>query len=160
MEIPTQPKEDLRSPASDPTRHHYAYCRKHGYAPFVMYCKKCRQFFCEDCLSSDDPLFCKTCASSLIPVSQFPPLRLKSVAVFLALLFGFFGAHHFYTGHTGSGVAHMLITIAVSLVSAVFYFNSAFTTLAAIVLVVLAFVCIAQAIGYRKAVDAWGRPLI
>lgn len=155
MEIPTQPKENLADKLVD-SRNHYAYCSKHGYKPFVMYCPVCKKSFCKDCIdSSGEGLFCNTCGHSLIPTSQLPPLRQKSIAVFLALVFGIIGLHHFYVGRTGAGVTHLVLSIVAALFIATPYVIISFCWF-----VIAAIVSIAQAAGYSKDVDAWYRPLI
>lgn len=41
-----------------------------------------------------------------------PPTKRKSVALLLAFLLGFLGAHRFYLGHTGSGLAMLALNVA------------------------------------------------
>lgn len=154
MEIPTQPKENME-PKESP-RHHYAYCCQHGYKQFVLYCPQCKESFCKDCIGeSGTGLFCTDCGSSLIPTNQLPPLRQKSIAVFLALVFGVIGLHHFYVGRTGAGVTHLFLSIVSAMFIATPYVIISFCWL-----VIASIVSIAQAAGYRNDVDAWHRPLI
>lgn len=155
MEMPTQPTENTNDKLES-ARHHYAYCHKHGYKPFVMYCPKCKKSFCKDCISdSGEGLFCDTCGIPLIPTTQLPPLRQKSIAVFLALVFGVIGLHHFYVGRTGAGVAHLVLSIVASLFVFTPYVIVSFCWF-----VIVFFVCIVQAFGYSNDVDAWYRPLV
>lgn len=155
METPTQPTENL-SDKLEYSRHHYAYCSKHGYMPYIMYCPHCKKSFCADCIGMDEiDVFCDTCGHSLVPTSQLPPLRQKSVAVLLALVFGFIGLHHFYVGRTGAGVTHLVLSIIAALFIATPYVIISFCWF-----VIAAIMSIAQAAGYSKDTDAWYRPLI
>lgn len=137
-------------------RSHFSCCEKHNYKPFEMYCPKCRTYFCVDCLkeSADGP-FCPTHNGSLIPVSQMPPLRQKSIAVFLALFFGFIGLHYFYTGRTGAGIFRFLG-------SAFFcaFLSTPYPIITALWFIPVSLICIVEAARFSKDVDVWNRPLV
>lgn len=49
-------------------------------------------------------------ANGQMMMQQNPPKQLL-VGVLLALFLGVFGVHNFYLGHTGRGVAQLLITV-------------------------------------------------
>ena len=138
------------------SRTHYAYCSKHGYKQYILYCPNCRKYFCKDCIAeSGEGLFCGQCSSPLIPTSQLPPLRQKSIAVFLALVFGFIGLHAFYTGYIRTGVVHLVLSIIAAFLATIYLWP-----FAVILLIFVYVVCIAQASEFRKSLDAWGRPLV
>lgn len=93
---------------------HYAFCNHHNYKPFTFYCKECGQFYCDDCLKYAGGLpFCPKCKHDLIPVSQLPPRRKKSVFMLLTLFFGFLGLQYFYLGAVAAGVMVMVMSIGV-----------------------------------------------
>lgn len=160
MEIPTQPKENIE-PKESP-RHHYAYCCQHGYKQFVLYCPQCKESFCKDCIGeSGKGLFCTDCGSSLIPTTQLPTLRRRSVATFLALAFGIVGAHNFYLGKTRSGVVQLILTLIVGAFSSLY---SDWPSVSSLILYfyyfIIFIVCCAEASGFKRDTDAYGRPII
>lgn len=85
----------------------------------------------------------------MMPGQMMGPPKNLIAAALLAFFLGALGIHNFYLGHTGKGVAQLLLTI---LGSAVFFIGPIIAGIWAFVEFILILV--------RAYPDRWGRPLV
>ena len=92
-------------------------CKKHPDRESAGLCAGCGEPFCSDCLYEiGGKYYCCDCAPKPEEEEEvLPPRKCRSIFVGLALLLGPTGAHFFYSGSTGGGVA-MLVFSALALI--------------------------------------------
>ena len=93
-------------------------------------------------------------AAFAAPMPFAPPTKRKSIALLLAFLLGFLGAHRFYLGHVWSGLAMLVLNLA----ALAFLTNVAMAILVEVAATVWLVVDMAL-IGAGRLVGADGRPL-
>lgn len=91
-------------------------CQNHPDREADGTCSVCGRFFCDDCLIPySGTHVCRDCIGTLIPKDKSapaePPRKCYSIYVGLALILGVLGAHYFYSGRTGAGVAMFFVSV-------------------------------------------------
>lgn len=149
--------EQEKHPSPQDPPEHYAFCNHHNYKPFTFYCKECGRFYCDDCLKHARGLpFCPECKHDLIPVSQLPPRRKKSVFMLLTLFFGFLGLQYFYLGSVATGLIVMFLSVFVC--AYCLTIPTLFVEVYGIYLIIAGIALIVAAA--TKKEDTYGRPLM
>ena len=136
-------------------------CKNHPDREAAGKCVACGEPFCRDCLTEVDGIY--YCAAhdprrqNVLPADEEaekhpePPVKCYSIYVGLALLLGPAGAHFFYSGSTGSGVAMLLV-------SALIFVIGRSAGHEAVPLIIMWIVSAFQAFVFTT--DGYGRPMV